>query len=70
MNPDRLLTVPQAAQRLACSRWHIYDLVNAGKLDRRYGGTNGRTLRLSESDVHKYIDSIKAAPLPATKGTH
>lgn len=60
---DRLLTVPQAADRLACSRWHVYDLVNDGRLARSYGGRKGTLLRISEADLTAYIKSTRAEPL-------
>lgn len=61
---DKLLTVPQAAERLACSRYHVYDLIAAGKLRRYAGGLNGDRTRLSEADVQAYIQSIEM-PVPA-----
>jgi excisionase family DNA binding protein len=60
---DELMTVPKAAERLDCSRYHVYDLVNAGLLPRRLGGTKGNRLRIAESDLQAYIDSTRA-PLP------
>lgn len=30
--PTQLLSIPQAAARLACSRGHVYNLIAAGKL--------------------------------------
>lgn len=64
---DKLLKVPEAAAQLGRSRWHIYDLVNAGLLERHYGGVKGNRLQISERDLQKYIDSIKAPPLPKTR---
>jgi excisionase family DNA binding protein len=59
----RLLTVPGAAERLGCSRWHVYDLVGKGRLSASYGGKNGNLLRINERDLQAYIDSTKAKPL-------
>lgn len=66
---DKLLKVPEAAERLTCSRWHIYDLVKDGLLERHYGGRKGNILRISERDLQKYIDSTKAPSLPKTRNS-
>lgn len=50
-----LITVPQAAERISCSRSHVYNLVAAGKLQRFDIGLTGTKLRLSEDDVDRYI---------------
>ncbi|SNR32713.1 helix-turn-helix transcriptional regulator [Blastococcus mobilis] len=57
----RLLTIPQAAARLGCSRPHVYDLIAAGKL-RRYNisAKPGSTkTRVSDEDIDAYIKSIE-----------
>lgn len=66
---DRLLTFPQAAERLECSRWHVYDLVKDGVLPRRLAGRPGKKprMRIAESDLQAYIESTKA-PVPV-RGT-
>ena len=68
---DQLLTVPEAAERLRRSRWHIYDLVADGVLERHYSGRPGKkpSLRISERDLQAYINSIKAAPIPKQRGS-
>lgn len=68
---DQFLTVPQAAERIACSRWHIYDLVADGVLEKHYAGRPGKKprLRISERDLQAYIDSIKAPAIPKQRGS-
>jgi excisionase family DNA binding protein len=61
--PVNLLTPAQAAERLGCSRVHIYDLIAAGKLRRfnvsaKTGSTKTRVL---DTDVDAYI---AAAEMP------
>jgi excisionase family DNA binding protein len=53
----QLLTFPQAAARLACSRTHVYRLVAAGKLrcvEIKASGTRPKG-RVIESDLEDYI---------------
>lgn len=61
-----LLTPQQAAERLNCSRVHVYDLVAAGKLRRfNISAKPGATkLRIADTDLDAYISSIEM-PLPA-----
>lgn len=33
MTAPRLHTIPQVAELLGCSRWHVYDLIARGELD-------------------------------------
>jgi excisionase family DNA binding protein len=58
-----LLTVPQAAERIGCSRAHIYNLVAAGKLKRFDIAIKGSKVRLSADDVSRYI-AASEVPLP------
>jgi excisionase family DNA binding protein len=58
-----LLTIPQAARRLGCSRTHIYDLIAAGRL-RRFNvsaKTGATKTRVADTDVDAYI---AAAEMP------
>ena len=50
-----LLSPKTAAQRLDCSRAHIYALVAKKKLKPHYIGINGGSLRVSEEDIERYI---------------
>jgi excisionase family DNA binding protein len=61
-----LLTVPQAAERLNCSRAHIYNLVAVGKLKRFDIALKGSKVRLSADDVDRYI---AASELPVPRRT-
>lgn len=61
----KLLTIPEAANRIGCSRAHIYNLISAGQLS-RYDislGPRPKT-RVADSDVDAYIESIRV-PIPA-----
>jgi excisionase family DNA binding protein len=58
-----LITVPEAAKRLACSRSHVYDLVAAGKLRRYNVSLKGTKLRLSDEDVDRYIREAEMEPV-------
>jgi excisionase family DNA binding protein len=54
----QLLSVPEAAARLACSRTHIYRLIAAGELrsvEIKASGTRPKT-RVREEDLEAYID--------------
>lgn len=66
-----LLTLPQAAKRLGCSRTHIYSLIAAGQL-RRFdiSATPGATkTRVSDEDVSAYIERCQrpVAVAPAAR---
>lgn len=56
-----LLTPQQAADRLGCSRVHIYDLIAAKKLRRfNISAKSGATkTRVSDTDLDHYIASIE-----------
>lgn len=56
----RLLTIPQTAERLGCSRWHVYDLIADGLLrsvDIAPRGSRRSKTRVREDDLQKLIDS-------------
>lgn len=66
----KLLSIPQVAERLDCSRWHVYALIRAGQLTPRDislppadGGPRRPKTRIADTDVDAYIESI-ARPLP------
>ena len=51
---DKLLTVEQIHERLNCSRRHVYNLIEQGKLPGfRIGNKNG--LRVRESNLEAFI---------------
>lgn len=52
-----LLTLQQAADRIGCSRPHVYDLIAAGKLRRfNISAKPGATkTRVADEDVDQYI---------------
>lgn len=62
----KLLTIPEAAERIRCSRGHVYNLLAAGKL-RRYDISLGPrpTTRVADTDVDAYIESIRM-PVPTS----
>ncbi|KQS66240.1 AlpA family transcriptional regulator [Modestobacter sp. Leaf380] len=56
MAADKLLTVPQTAELLACSRWHVYAMISAGKLKTRPIGLGARPItRVLRSSVDAFI---------------
>lgn len=56
----RLISVTEAAERIGCSRGHVYNLIAAGKLARHDIGLKGPKTRLSEDDVDRFMrDSEK-----------
>lgn len=69
--PPRLLTIPQAAERLGCSRANVYGLINAGELPVVSIGRS-RGYRIDSQDIEAFIQRRKskreggyADPLPA-----
>lgn len=58
----KLLSPKTAAQRLDCSRAHIYALVAKKKLQPHYIGINGGSLRVSEDDIERYIKESAGSP--------
>ena len=57
-----LLSARQAAERLGCSRAHIYALVEKKKLTPYYIGINGGSLRVSDEDVDRFIKESAGKP--------
>lgn len=55
MDKDRLISVPEAAARLSCSRAHVYDLISAGLIKRHNISLKGSKTRVSEADLDRYI---------------
>lgn len=55
-----LLTVGEAATRLAMSKWKVYELVAAGDLTKKYIGA--RNFRLDRKDVDEYAASLPTEP--------
>lgn len=51
-----LLTIPAVAERLSCSRTHVYDLLAAGELVRRNIGAGGQSkARVTAASVAAYV---------------
>lgn len=50
-----LISIPEAADRLNCSRSHVYNLIAAGKLTRYNIALIGSKIRVSDEDVDQYI---------------
>lgn len=63
----KLISVPDAAARIGCSRSHIYNLIAAGRLRRHDISLRGRSkVRLSDEDVDRFIhDSAQPVPTGA-----
>lgn len=56
----KLLTPAQAAERLGCTRGHIYALAAEGRLKRYFIGKKGGVLRISDEDVDRFIAEAEA----------
>ena len=58
MNAPQLLSIPEVARRLSCSRGHVYGLIAAGHLATVNigAGTRSKT-RIREADVEAFIES-------------
>ena len=69
MNPQvgraKLISVTEAAERIGCSRGHVYDLITAGKLRRYDIGLKASKTRVSDEDVERFIASAEK-PAKAT----
>lgn len=53
-----LLTIPEAAERLKCSRTHVYNLINSGELEYVNNAKRraGKTLkRISSTAIEDYV---------------
>ena len=58
----KLISVPEAAERIGCSRSHIYNVIAAGKLKPYDISLRGRSkTRLAEADVDRYIDEAQVS---------
>ncbi len=57
----RLLTVPEAAERLNVSRGTIYHLCESGDLPHRRVGVGRGRIRFTEEDLQEYLDRKKVA---------
>lgn len=61
----RLMTIPEAAAVLRCSRGHIYSLIAAGKfraIETKAKGSRSKT-RIYESDLAAFIEAnTRSAP--------
>ena len=53
---DRLLTVPEVAERLHLGRTRVYELIREGRLRSVVTGPQGRRVR--ESDLDAFIASL------------
>jgi excisionase family DNA binding protein len=53
----KLISLTKAAERIGCSRSYVYKLIHHGKLLPHNIGLTGTTLRVSEDDVDRYIES-------------
>lgn len=56
---SRLLTIPETADRLRCSTWHVYRLIAAGTLrpaDIALPAARKSKTRVREDDLAAYID--------------
>lgn len=58
------VTVNEAADMLALSKWRVYELAAAGQLgERRFVGT--RNFRLSVANIHAYAENLPTEPKTA-----
>lgn len=59
----KLISVPEAARLIGCSRGHIYNLIAERRLKRYDIAIKGSKIRLSDEDVERYIRAAER-PLP------
>lgn len=61
--PERLLSIPEVAERLRASRSTVYRLIAAGDLHAVEFGAVGVTkrYRIPASELDRYIDSLEVA---------
>lgn len=58
------VTVAEAAEMLALSKWQVYELAAAGELgERRFVGT--RNFRLRADAIHEYAERLPTEPKTA-----
>lgn len=55
MKAPQLLSITEAALRLGCSRGHVYDLINAGRIDTVHIGIGKSKARVRECDLAEFI---------------
>lgn len=61
----KLMTMQAAAERIGCSKGHVYNLIAAGRLPRYDIALGPRPVtRVADSDVDAYIESIRQ-PAPS-----
>ena len=56
MNPDRMLSVGQVAQRLNLSESYVYQLLDSGRITHYRLGA--RAIRVKASDLDKYMREV------------
>jgi excisionase family DNA binding protein len=54
----KLLSIEDVAERLSCSRGHVYNLIARGQLDRYNIAIKGSKARVSEESVDRYIEAM------------
>lgn len=56
-----LLTIPDVARQLGLSERQVYNLINAGRLERRKLGDRPRSpARITRDSLYAYIESLRA----------
>lgn len=60
----RLLTIPETAERLGCSRKHVYNLISAGLIKPADISLGPRSkTRISDAELDRYItDASRTTP--------
>lgn len=59
----RRLTVQKAADRIGCSRWHVYNLINDGEITPGNIGRGKRSVYvIDEEEIDRYLKSITSTP--------
>ncbi len=68
---SQLLTIPQVAATLACTRQHVYQLIAGGELvviDISSPGSTRSTSRVRQEDLDTYLDRSIVRSAPTMKG--
>lgn len=71
IEPDRLYTPQEVAERLTCGKTNVYDLMTGGELATTRIGAGKRGLRVRGSDITAFLDArTEGGPSPRSTYKH
>ncbi|MFK7819506.1 MAG: helix-turn-helix domain-containing protein, partial [Planctomycetaceae bacterium] len=62
-----MLSVRQVAERLNVSRSCVYELISSGKIPHHRIGKRRGVIRVTETGLQSYLDSIRGGCVPPTR---